>query len=89
MEEVSIKKLDLKQLKEKNINSWPIWEKEISQFDWYYESTEECFILEGEIVVYTETKQYEIKSGDFVTFAKGLQCKWEVKKPVRKHYQFI
>jgi uncharacterized cupin superfamily protein len=35
------------ELKERNVEAWPIWEKEVSRFDWHYDATEECFILEG------------------------------------------
>jgi len=30
---------------------WPVWEKEISEFPWTYESQEICYVLEGEVVV--------------------------------------
>ena len=72
----------------RGIRNWPIWEKEVSEFDWFYDSREECLILEGEIVVKTDEGDYTINVGDFVTFAKGLKCYWIVKKPVRKHYCF-
>jgi hypothetical protein len=26
--------------------------------------------------------------GDFVTFPKGLSCIWDIKEPVKKHYNF-
>ena len=70
------------------IPTWPIWEKEVSRFDWYYDSEEECLILEGEVVVETPGGDYTIKAGDFVTFGKGLKCVWDIKKPIRKHYSF-
>ena len=89
MEAVKIEHLSPLQLKEKGINSWPIWEKESSRFDWHYEATEECFILEGEVLVETAEGNFEIKAGDFVTFRKGLDCVWEIKKDIRKHYNFI
>ena len=31
---------------------------------------------------------YEFGKGDFVTFPKGLSCIWDIKAPVRKHYNF-
>jgi len=37
-------------LKGLNIGSWPIWTKE---FDWYYDETEQCYILEGRAIVET------------------------------------
>ncbi len=30
----------------------------------------------------------KIKKGDYVTFPKGLSCVWDVKEPVKKHYNF-
>jgi uncharacterized cupin superfamily protein len=33
-------------------------------------------------------KKVEIGKGDFVTFPKGLDCVWDVKEPIRKHYTF-
>ena len=31
--------------------SWPIWEKEVSTFDWEYDEPETCFFLEGKVEV--------------------------------------
>lgn len=76
-------------LKERDVKNWPIWTKEVSKFDWYYDETEECYILEGKVIVETEEgEKVEINAGDFVTFEKGLSCKWNVLEPVRKHYNF-
>lgn len=88
MEKVTIQQLTDEQISERGIRNWPVWEKEVSRFDWRYESDEQCLILEGEIVVETSDGKYHIKPGDFVTFKKDLSCIWEVKKPVRKHYNF-
>jgi uncharacterized cupin superfamily protein len=77
------------ELKERNVEAWPIWEKEVSRFDWHYDATEECFILEGRVTVETpDGKKVEIGKGDFVTFPRGLDCVWDVKEPIRKHYTF-
>jgi len=86
---IEIKKLTDKDLEKRDVLSWPIWEKEISRFDWHYDSTEECYLLEGKVVV--ETKDGEkvgFEKGDFVTFPKGLSCIWDIKAPVTKHYNF-
>lgn len=86
---VKIQKLDEKEMESKGVISWPVWEKEVSRFDWFYDSTEECYLLEGEVTVETENGEtVSFGKGDFVTFPKGLSCVWEVKKPVRKHYNF-
>ncbi|RKY39571.1 MAG: cupin [Candidatus Omnitrophota bacterium] len=85
--EIRVQKLSEEELEKKGVFNWPIWEKEISRFDWYYDTTEECYLLEGYVTV--ETKEGECVSfgkGDFVIFPKGLSCIWDVKEPVRKHY---
>lgn len=87
--EIKIEKLDQEELKKKGISKWPIWEKEISKFAWNYDSIEECYILEGEVTVTAKDgKAVSFGKDDFVTFPKGLSCTWDIKKPVRKHYNF-
>lgn len=85
---VTIKKLSQDEIKEKGIRNWPVWEKEISTFDWFYDTPEQCYILEGEVIVHTDSGDYEIKAGDYVEFPHGLKCVWEIKKDIRKHYNF-
>lgn len=85
---IKIEKLTEDQISKQGIRNWPIWTKEESTFDWFYDSTEQCLILEGEITVRTDDETVHIKPGDFVTFPKGMQCVWEVHKPVRKHFNF-
>ena len=87
--DIKVEKPNDKELKERNVTSWPIWEKEVSKFDWHYDDTEECYLLEGKVVVETEDgKKVEFGKGDFVTFPKGLSCKWDIQAPVRKYYNF-
>jgi uncharacterized cupin superfamily protein len=88
MAKVTIEKLDQATVEKRGINRWPIWTKEISRFDWSYDQTEECLILEGEFSVETDEGTFHVKAGDFVTFAKGLTCVWNITSPVRKHYRF-
>ncbi len=86
---IEIQKPDMKELEKKGVSSWPIWEKEISRFDWHYDCIEECYLLEGKVIVETEDgKNVEFGKGDFVTFPKGLSCIWDIKEPVKKHYNF-
>jgi uncharacterized cupin superfamily protein len=71
------------------VESWPIWTKEVSTFPWSYDSTETCYLLEGEVIVTPQDGEtVEIGSGDLVTFPRGMSCTWEVRRPVRKHYTF-
>jgi len=87
--EIRVQKLSQERLKEMGVFGWPIWEKEVSRFNWSYDSIEECYFLEGEVTVETKDgKTISFGKGDFVTFPKGLSCTWSVKKAVKKHYNF-
>ena len=86
---IKIRKPKKEDMEKEGVMSWPIWEKEISRFDWHYDETEECYLLEGKAVVETdEGEKAQFGKGDFVTFPKGLSCVWEIKEPVKKHYNF-
>ena len=84
---IEIRKPKMEDIEKEGIMSWPIWEKEISRFNWHYDETEECYFLEGKAVVETDDgEKVQFSKGDFVTFPKGLSCVWEIKEPVKKHY---
>jgi uncharacterized cupin superfamily protein len=69
---------------------WPIWTKEISEFPWSYDQTEICLILEGEAIIsQPDSNDVTIKAGDLVTFQAGLNCYWNIRKAIRKHYTFL
>lgn len=86
---IEVKRPNKDEIEKKGVTSWPIWEKGISQFDWYYDSTEECYLLQGSVEVITkEGEKVEFGKGDFVIFPKGLSCTWDIKEPVKKHYNF-
>ena len=87
--EIKVQKLSQEELRKMGVFTWSIWEKEASRFDWQYDSVEECYILEGEVVIESKDgNKVSFGKGDFVTFPKGLSCTWDIKKPVRKHYNF-
>ncbi len=86
---VAVRRLSDEEIRNLGIQSWPVWTKEVSIFEWEYDSQEECYILEGEVeVIVSDGAKTSFASGDFVTFPKGLACTWVVKQPVRKHYRF-
>eukprot|EP00798_Chlamydomonas_sp_ICE-L_P019874 gene19874-26573_t len=54
-----------------------------------YDSTETAYVLEGLVVVTPDDGEpVEIKAGDLCTFPAGMDCTWDVKKPINKHYNF-
>jgi uncharacterized cupin superfamily protein len=71
------------------VHSWPIWEKEASEFPWHYGEREVCYLLEGDVVVTPDGGEpVEFGKGDLVTFPEGMSCTWLVRQDVRKHYRF-
>jgi len=88
--EVNKKRLDEQEIKALNVTSWPVWEKEASEFDWYYDSTEEFYVIEGKVeVCYGQNQKIEFAAGDFVTFPAGTTCRWKVIEAIRKYYRFV
>ena len=57
--EIKIEKLSEGIIAEKGIRKWPVWEKEISEFDWFYDSQEQCLFLEGHVIVESELGKSE------------------------------
>jgi uncharacterized cupin superfamily protein len=76
-------------LDELGVSSWSTWSKEVSVFPWNYSEREIAYVLEGEVVVTPKGgAPVSFGKGDLVTFPSGMACTWEVKKALRKHYQF-
>lgn len=76
-------------LEAEGVRSWPIWQKEASQFPWHYDAEEVCFLLEGKVTVrYGDNQEANFAAGDMVTFEKGLSCEWIIHQDVKKHYDF-
>lgn len=87
--DIVVKKPAKEELSNLKVESWPIWQKEESKFDWYYDEKETCFFLEGDVEVSTKDgKIVKFGKGDLVIFPQGLSCTWNIKKKVKKHYNF-
>ena len=87
--DVEVRKVSETELEDLGVKEWPIWEKGESSFDWHYDDKETCYFLEGEVEVeHSDGKKAKIVKGDLAVFPKGLGCKWNIKKKVRKHYKF-
>ena len=72
---------------EKNeMESHPIWECDISEFDWHFDLNEICLIVEGQATVCYDGGSVSFGAGDYVVFPKDLSCVWKVSKPIKKHF---
>lgn len=85
---IEVHKATEEEIKKLGAKSWPIWECEASSFDWHYDDQETCLILEGQVSIDAPGQKVSFGPGDLVVFPKGLDCKWNVNKAVRKHYKF-
>jgi len=85
---ITVKKIGEEEKNSLGVDSWPIWSKEPSTFDWSYSTTETCYIIEGEATVKTEDQKVSFGPGDLVTFPKGLSCTWTIHKKIVKNYSF-
>ena len=87
--DIKVEKLNKTELDKRGVFSWPIWTKEVSKFDWHYDSIEECYLLKGKVTVRTKDgRSVGFGKGDFVTFPNGLSCTWDITEGVKKHYNF-
>ena len=85
---IIVTQLDEEELKEMGVYSWSVWEHEEDKFDWYYSDTEYCYIIAGEVTITSEFESLTIKPGDFVEFPAGLECVWDIRSAIKKHYRF-
>lgn len=81
-------KLSQSEYEELLIRNWPTWEKEVSRFQYTYDETEECYFLEGLVTIEYGSERLDIEPFDFVVFPNGLECIWDIKTKVKKHYRF-
>jgi len=88
VKKINVEQLDKKEIEKRGIQSWGIWEKEPSEFDWSYIKEEHCYIIEGRADIETENGIMEIKQGDYIVFPMGLNCRWKVTERVKKYYDF-
>ncbi len=84
MEEITIQHLTESEIERHGIGNWPVWSCGVSVFDWHYDQKESCLVLEGEVLVTTAQGEVQIRAGDYVEFARGLSCRWNITKPIKK-----
>ena len=89
MEKITVTPMSIEEAKNLGIDSWGEWSCEPSVFDWTYGDRETAYVFEGDVIVkYGEGEEVHITPNTLCVFPKGLKCVWEVKKDVRKAYNF-
>jgi len=72
-----------------NTENWGIWKKEVSEFEWFYDVPELCYIIKGQAIVTDNSgNRIDFKAGDMVKFDKGLKCLWKITEDIEKRYNF-
>lgn len=66
---------------------WPTWTCQPKTFRRHYDRTETCYITEGEAAIDTAVGSVTLEPGHLVVLPKGLECTWQVRKAVKKHYR--
>ena len=70
---------------EDGLASTMVWECSEGKFNWYYDFDETILILEGSIVLESDTmKPTRYSAGDVVFFRDGAHARWHVEGRVRK-----
>jgi uncharacterized protein len=72
---------------QRGILDWPVSKRGVSRYSWHYDSAEICYLVSGAARIETEDGNVEIEVGDLVTLPAGLDCVWDIREPVAKHYQ--
>lgn len=88
--EVKIRKLSDEELKNLGVEDWPIWRREVSEFDWYYDTNEDFYVLEGEVEVTTDGgKTYRFGEGGFCHLSKRDEMHLESFEAHKKEIQIV
>ena len=69
--DITVEKPEKEKLEELKVDRWSILEHERARIDWHYDETEECYFLEGHVIVETsDGKKVEVKKGGFCRVSK-------------------
>ena len=77
------------ELRKLRVRGRPVWTKEVSEFPWHYDERETSYIPGGAKwlghPMTVDPLPWIPRPG---RFPRDLSCTWQVRKGVRKHYNF-
>lgn len=85
--QVSVESISPDEARARGILQWPVSKRRVSRYSWHYDATEVCYLVSGQARIETEDGNVEVESGDLVTLPAGLDCVWDVREPLAKHYR--
>ena len=63
-----------------------LWKCDPMTFDYEFPGDEYIHVLEGSLLVETESESYELNQGDVVLFNKGIKSVWTIKSSFKKFF---
>lgn len=84
--QVAVETITADEASSRGIFDWPVSRRGVSRYAWHYDATEVCYLTAGRARIETEDGTIEIEDGDLVTLPSGLDCTWDIREPVAKHY---
>lgn len=63
-----------------------LWKCDPMTFDYEFPGDEYIHVLEGSLLVETESESYELNQGDVVLFNKGIKSVWTIKRSFKKFF---
>ena len=72
---------------DRGILAWPVSRRGVSRYSWHYDTSELCYLVSGLARIETEDGNVEVEAGDLVTLPAGLDCVWDIREPIAKHYK--
>lgn len=82
-----VKKLSNQEYKQLGIDTWEPWENTTHKAPWEIEETETFYVLEGEVNITVDDKNYHVTKDMVVSLPKGLVCMWDIPKFLKKVYK--
>ena len=63
-----------------------LWRCDPMTFDYEFPGDEYIHVLDGSLLVETESESYELNQGDVVLFNKGIKSVWTIKSSFKKFF---
>jgi uncharacterized cupin superfamily protein len=67
-------------------NEWNSWVRGVGEFYFKYRKAQRAYIYEGYGEVYTPSKRWSVKTGDFIEFPKNFVCVWNIQQFMRVRF---
>jgi len=85
--QIAVESISPDEASARGILGWPVSRRGIARYSWHYDSTEVCYLVGGRARIETEDGNVEVEGGDLVTLPAGLDCTWDIREPLAKHYR--